>query len=233
MVPSERSQTEGAVASWDRQVRPDGSRMAATGVGWGGWGWGAGLPSATMETWECQRRSHRAAVIFLPPGCTRHVKSVVKPAPQSPACLGTPSGSRAGHTLPLRVWSPLLAPGLGTGARPCGRPRPPAPPPACTSPRACCWGGPSRPLPAGSGGRVRMTAVSVEGCAADRGRVLSRSSLAVGQWKDKYLFREQMASPGAARPGGDGSGCCAAGVGRAAPWPRPMQAARAVELPWG
>lgn len=85
----------------------------------------------------------------------------------------------------------------------------------------------------GSGGRVRVTAVSVEGCAADRGRVLSRSSLAVGQWKDKYLFREQTASPGAARPGGDGSGCCAAGVGRAAPWPRPMQAARAVELPWG
>lgn len=85
VVPSERSQNEGAVASWDRQVRPDGSRMAATGVGWGGGGWGAGLPSATMETWECQRRSHRAAVIFLPPGCTRHVKSVVKPHNLRPA----------------------------------------------------------------------------------------------------------------------------------------------------
>lgn len=31
VVPSERSQTEGAVASWDRQVRRDGSRMVAGG----------------------------------------------------------------------------------------------------------------------------------------------------------------------------------------------------------
>lgn len=110
MVPSERSQTEGAVASWDRQVRRDGSRMAATGVGWG-WGWGAGLPSATMETWECQRRSHRAAVIFLPPGCTRTREVSGK---TSPTISGLPRHpewvSGRSHVASARV-EPLAGPG--------------------------------------------------------------------------------------------------------------------------